>query len=92
MKIIAGCFSLAMAKASLTSLAPSPMNICTNCGPASFKNVDLVCAAQARASSVLPVPGGPYSNTPGKIQILISTIAKLNKKQAILRNFDIHIA
>lgn len=62
--IIAGCFSLASAKASLTSFAPSPMNICTNCGPASFKNVDLVCAAHALASSVFPVPGGPYNSTP----------------------------
>ena len=32
MKMMAGDFSLARAKASLTSLAPSPMNICTSCG------------------------------------------------------------
>jgi len=37
---------------------------CTSCGPASLRNVALVCAAHARASSVLPVPGGPYSSTP----------------------------
>lgn len=61
---MAGCFSLAKANASLTSLAPSPINICTNCGPANFKNVDLVCAAQALASNVLPVPGAPYRSTP----------------------------
>ena len=66
--IIAGCFSLAIAKASRTSLAPSPINICTSCGPANFKNVDLVCAAQARASRVLPVPGGPYNNTPARYE------------------------
>ena len=66
MKMIAGCFSLARANASLTSLAPSPINICTSCGPANFKNVDLVCAAQALANSVFPVPGGPYSSTPVK--------------------------
>lgn len=65
-KMIAGAFSLARANASRTSLAPSPMNIWTNCGPASFRNVDFVWAAQARASSVLPVPGGPYNNTPNK--------------------------
>ena len=64
MKIMDGAFSLASEKASRTSLAPSPMNICTNCGPASLRNVDLVWAAQALARSVLPVPGGPYSNTP----------------------------
>lgn len=40
MKIIAGLRSLARANASLTSLAPSPMNICTSWGPASFRNVD----------------------------------------------------
>lgn len=39
-KIIAGFLSFARANASLTSLAPSPINICTNCGPANFKNVD----------------------------------------------------
>ena len=64
MKMIAGAFSLASAKASLTSLAPSPMNIWTSCGPASFRKVDLVWAAHARAIRVLPVPGGPYSSTP----------------------------
>ena len=30
------------------------MNIWTNCGPASFKKVDFVWAAQARANNVLP--------------------------------------
>mmetsp|Transcript_10440 Transcript_10440/g.44450 ORF Transcript_10440/g.44450 Transcript_10440/m.44450 type:complete len:241 (-) Transcript_10440:551-1273(-) len=64
MKMIAGAFSFARANASRTNLAPSPMNICTNSGPASFKYAALVCAAHARAMSVLPVPGGPYSNTP----------------------------
>jgi len=40
------------------------MNIWTSCGPASFRKHALVCAAQARAMSVLPVPGGPYLNKP----------------------------
>lgn len=39
MKIMDGAFSLAKAKASRTSLAPSPINIWTNWGPASFRNV-----------------------------------------------------
>ncbi|KAF1770139.1 hypothetical protein GCK72_001957 [Caenorhabditis remanei] len=56
MKIMAGAFSLARANASRTSFAPSPMNICTSCGPANFKNVDLVWAATARAIMVFPVP------------------------------------
>mmetsp|Transcript_12618 Transcript_12618/g.42148 ORF Transcript_12618/g.42148 Transcript_12618/m.42148 type:complete len:240 (-) Transcript_12618:383-1102(-) len=57
-------FSFANSNASRTSLAPSPMNICTSCGPASFKKMASVCLAQARASSVLPVPGGPNKRTP----------------------------
>mmetsp|Transcript_7696 Transcript_7696/g.26507 ORF Transcript_7696/g.26507 Transcript_7696/m.26507 type:complete len:200 (+) Transcript_7696:153-752(+) len=57
--MIHGDFSFARAKASLTSLAPSPMNICTSWGPASFKKVALVWAAQALAIRVFPVPGGP---------------------------------
>ena len=55
MKIIAGAFSLAKANASRTNLAPSPMNIWTNWGPANFKKVDFVWAAQARANNVLPM-------------------------------------
>lgn len=39
MKMIDGAFSLARAKASRTSLAPSPMNICTSWGPANFRKV-----------------------------------------------------
>jgi hypothetical protein len=42
----------------------APARACTSCGPASLRKVALVCAAHARASSVLPVPGGPYSSTP----------------------------
>mmetsp|Transcript_2368 Transcript_2368/g.6453 ORF Transcript_2368/g.6453 Transcript_2368/m.6453 type:complete len:241 (-) Transcript_2368:588-1310(-) len=64
MKMIAGCFSFARAKASRTSFAPSPMNIWTSCGPASLRKHAFVCAAQARAISVLPVPGGPYIRAP----------------------------
>jgi len=65
MKMIDGAFSLASAKQSRTSLAPSPMNICTSCGPASLRKVASVWAAQARARRVLPVPGGPYIRAPG---------------------------
>mmetsp|Transcript_1125 Transcript_1125/g.3958 ORF Transcript_1125/g.3958 Transcript_1125/m.3958 type:complete len:241 (+) Transcript_1125:131-853(+) len=64
MKMIAGAFSFARANASRTSFAPSPINICTSWGPASFKNVAFVCAAHARAIRVFPVPGGPYMSTP----------------------------
>mmetsp|Transcript_8940 Transcript_8940/g.33154 ORF Transcript_8940/g.33154 Transcript_8940/m.33154 type:complete len:212 (-) Transcript_8940:654-1289(-) len=64
MKMMAGDFSLASAKASRTNFAPSPINICTKSGPASFKYAAFVCAAHARAMSVFPVPGGPYNSTP----------------------------
>mmetsp|Transcript_2073 Transcript_2073/g.5292 ORF Transcript_2073/g.5292 Transcript_2073/m.5292 type:complete len:240 (+) Transcript_2073:457-1176(+) len=57
-------FSLASSKASRTSLAPSPMNIWTSCGPASLRKIASVCLAQARARRVFPVPGGPWSSTP----------------------------
>mmetsp|Transcript_18578 Transcript_18578/g.53054 ORF Transcript_18578/g.53054 Transcript_18578/m.53054 type:complete len:233 (+) Transcript_18578:568-1266(+) len=57
-------FALASSKASRMSLAPSPMNICTSCGPASLRKMALVWFAHARASNVFPVPGGPCSRTP----------------------------
>jgi hypothetical protein len=52
-----GDFSFANANASLTNFAPSPINICTNCGAANFKKQLFVLAAHARANIVLPVPG-----------------------------------
>mmetsp|Transcript_12758 Transcript_12758/g.37925 ORF Transcript_12758/g.37925 Transcript_12758/m.37925 type:complete len:352 (-) Transcript_12758:6-1061(-) len=64
MKMMAGDFSRASVKASRTILAPSPMNICTSWGPASFRKVAFVAAAQALAIMVLPVPGGPCMRTP----------------------------
>mmetsp|Transcript_5673 Transcript_5673/g.9498 ORF Transcript_5673/g.9498 Transcript_5673/m.9498 type:complete len:214 (+) Transcript_5673:138-779(+) len=63
-KIIAGFFSLASAKASRTNFAPSPINICTSCGPASLRKQAFVWAAQARAMRVFPVPGAPYISAP----------------------------
>lgn len=70
-KMIVGDFSLANANASLIIFAPSPINIYTNCGPASFRKVAFVSAAHARAIIVFPVPGGPYRRTPlgGRIPI-----------------------
>mmetsp|Transcript_4096 Transcript_4096/g.7751 ORF Transcript_4096/g.7751 Transcript_4096/m.7751 type:complete len:347 (-) Transcript_4096:280-1320(-) len=57
-------FSLASSNASLMSFAPSPMNICTSCGPASLRKMASVWLAHARARRVLPVPGGPWRRTP----------------------------
>jgi len=36
----------------------------TSWGPANLRKVAFVCAAQARAIKVFPVPGGPYKSTP----------------------------
>jgi hypothetical protein len=44
--------------------APTPTNISTNSEPLSEKNGTCASPATARASSVLPVPGGPTSSTP----------------------------
>ena len=55
---------LAITNSSLTILAPSPINFCTSSDPDTLIKVHSVWCATARASSVFPVPGGPYSNTP----------------------------
>ena len=60
---------LAITNSSRTILAPSPINFCTSSDPETLMNVHSVWCATARASSVLPVPGGPYSNTPWKKQL-----------------------
>src|SRR5262245_29301219 len=44
--------------------APTPTNISTNSDPLRLKNGTCASPATARASSVLPVPGGPTSSTP----------------------------
>ena len=45
-------------------MAPTPTNISTKSEPLIEKNGTLASPATARASSVLPVPGGPISSTP----------------------------
>src|SRR5215218_1685449 len=64
MKTIAGAFSFACSNKSRTRDAPTPTNISTKSEPEIEKNGTPASPATARASSVLPVPGGPYSNTP----------------------------
>ncbi len=44
--------------------APTPTNISTNSDPLRLKKGTCASPATARASSVLPVPGGPTSSTP----------------------------
>jgi hypothetical protein len=53
-----------MMKSSRTMREPSPMYFCTSSEPDTRMNVQSVWCATARARSVLPVPGGPYSSTP----------------------------
>ncbi len=64
MKMIAGAAVLACWKRSRTRLAPTPTIISTNSDADSEKKGTSASPATARASSVLPVPGGPYSRTP----------------------------
>ena len=64
MKMMQGALSLACSKRSRTRAAPTPTNISTNSEPESVKNGTSASPATARASRVLPVPGGPMSSAP----------------------------
>ncbi len=64
MKMMQGEFCLACSNRSRTREAPTPTNISTKSEPLMLKNGTPASPATARASSVLPVPGGPYSRTP----------------------------
>ena len=64
MKTMQGAFFLPCSNRSRTRDAPTPTNISTKSDPLIEKNGTLASPATARASSVLPVPGGPDSSTP----------------------------
>ncbi len=64
MNTMQGAFFLACSNMSRTRLAPTPTNISTKSEPEMVKNGTLASPAMARASSVLPVPGGPTSKQP----------------------------
>ena len=64
MKMIAGAAFLACSNRSRTREAPTPTTISMNSEAESEKNGTSASPATARASSVLPVPGGPLSRTP----------------------------
>ena len=68
MKMMQGAFFLACSNISRTRLAPTPTNISTKSEPEMVKNGTLASPATERASSVLPVPGGPTSSTPRGIR------------------------
>mmetsp|Transcript_38171 Transcript_38171/g.107903 ORF Transcript_38171/g.107903 Transcript_38171/m.107903 type:complete len:211 (+) Transcript_38171:215-847(+) len=59
MKMMEGACSRAMTKSSRTRRLPSPMYFCTSSPPETRMKQQFVWCATARASSVLPVPGGP---------------------------------
>ena len=59
-----GAFFLPCSNRSRTRLAPTPTNISTKSEPLIEKNGTFASPATARASSVLPVPGGPTSRIP----------------------------
>ena len=63
-KMMQGAFSRAWVKSSRTRDAPTPTNISTNSEPEMEKKGTCASPATARASSVLPVPGGPIKRTP----------------------------
>ena len=63
-KMIAGATFLAFVNRSRTRDAPTPTNISTNSDAEMWKKGTPASPATAFASSVLPVPGGPYSSTP----------------------------
>ena len=68
MKMIAGAVAFAWVNRSRTRLAPTPTMNSTNSEAESEKKGTLASPATARASSVLPVPGGPASSTPRGIR------------------------
>jgi hypothetical protein len=64
MKMMHGACALPCSKRSRTRDAPTPTNISTKSEPDIEKNGRPASPATARASSVLPVPGGPTSSAP----------------------------
>ena len=62
--MIHGAFSFAVRNRSRTRAAPTPTNISTKSEPDNEKKGVPASPATALARSVLPVPGGPTSNTP----------------------------
>ena len=64
MKMKAGARLRACSNRSRTRAAPTPTNSSTNPEPETEKNGTCASPATARASSVLPVPGGPIISTP----------------------------
>jgi hypothetical protein len=64
MKMMQGALSLAYWNISRMTRADSPMYLSTIALATTFRNDAVTERLIARASSVFPVPGGPYSSTP----------------------------
>ena len=64
MNTMLGAFDLAYLNNSLTLAAPKPTYISTNSEPLTEKNGTPASPAQAFASNVFPVPGGPVNKAP----------------------------
>eukprot|EP00955_Chlamydomonas_euryale_P030505 321114-Chlamydomonas_euryale.AAC.1 len=64
MSTTAGLSAAAAAKTPCRPASLSPRNSETTSGPLSSSSVARASAAAARASNVLPLPGGPYRSTP----------------------------
>ncbi len=64
MKMMQGAILRACSNRSRTRAAPTPTNISTNSEPLIERKVTPASPATARASRVLPVPGGPISRMP----------------------------
>mmetsp|Transcript_22299 Transcript_22299/g.66992 ORF Transcript_22299/g.66992 Transcript_22299/m.66992 type:complete len:382 (-) Transcript_22299:614-1759(-) len=74
MKMMQGAFSLACLKISRTREAPTPTKSSMNSEAEAWMNGTPDSPARAFAINVLPVPGGPVSNTP--LGILAPTFTK----------------
>ena len=74
-KTIAGASRVACSNTSRSRPSDSPTYFCMISGPLTWMNVAWTSVATARAISVLPVPGGPYSSTPrgGSIRIRLKS-------------------
>jgi len=63
-KTTAGAFSRAVPNTSRTPCSLSPTYLSNSSGPFTEMKFDSASFATAFANNVLPVPGGPYNNTP----------------------------
>merc|ERR1719356_1035337 len=81
----------AISNSSLTILAPSPTYFWTNSDPITLMKQASVLFATALAHKVLPVPGGPYNNTPlgGSIPRLTNLSGCSNGVSTTSLNFSI---